>query len=184
MAFFLLVGVSCLLAFGSLVLLRGTDRSSNAWVPVVGLVLMGGMAAIVTPVLAGARAAASHAMCLSNVKQIVTAFHIYSADWDDRMPNASHWQDQLGKYGEHRKCPKSDLPYSYAMNHKLSQALLSNIKNPEKTVLIFECWSGERNHSGETADLQVPHNNRGTVGFVGGTAILTGKENREIIWNP
>ena len=186
--FFLFIGVSCLLAFGSLLLLRGNDRSSNSWVPVIGLVIMGGSAAVITPVLASARAAASHSACLSNVKQLSTAVQIYTADWDDRLPSAPVWQDQLADYTPKNiqifKCPIGELPFGYGMNREVSGLPLSKIKEPDKTVVIFEAWSQEKNFSGGNQNFVALHGGRGAVGFASGKAVLIQKDNHEVIWKP
>ena len=45
------------------------------------------LAAILLPALARAREMARRASCISNLKQIGLAIHMYSADWDDWMPS-------------------------------------------------------------------------------------------------
>jgi len=45
------------------------------------------LAAILFPVFARARAKAQAASCLSNVKQVMLAFHMYASDYDDTWPN-------------------------------------------------------------------------------------------------
>lgn len=185
--FFLFFGLSCLLAFGSLLLLSGTDRSANSWVPVIGLVIMGATAAIITPVLASTRAASTHTACLSNTRQILTAIQMYAADWDERLPSSARWQDQIAKYTRgHQlyRCPIADLPFAYGMNKAFSELSLSKIKDPEKMIVIFESWSGENNFSGTKQDFVARHGNRGTVGFATGKAVLIQKDNQEVIWNP
>ncbi|MEL4411502.1 prepilin-type N-terminal cleavage/methylation domain-containing protein, partial [Shewanella algae] len=44
------------------------------------------LAAILFPVFAQAKAAAKKSACLSNTKQIGTAFNLYLADYDDTTP--------------------------------------------------------------------------------------------------
>lgn len=186
--FFILIGVSCLFAFGSLLLLSGSDRTSNSWVPVIGLIVMGASAAIITPVLASARAASSHTTCLSNVKQIILAAQIYAADWDEHLPSSARWQDQTAKYARNDdqiyRCPIADLPFAYGMNQAFSEISLSKLRNPDKSVVIFEAWSREKNFSGGSQELVTLHGNRGTVGFASGKAVLIQKDNREVIWKP
>jgi prepilin-type N-terminal cleavage/methylation domain-containing protein/prepilin-type processing-associated H-X9-DG protein len=46
------------------------------------------LAAILFPVFAQAKAAAKKASCLSNIKQMALAFHMYSGDSDDVMPSS------------------------------------------------------------------------------------------------
>lgn len=45
------------------------------------------LAAILFPVFSQAKAAAKQAACLSNLRQIGTAFSLYQADYDDSFPN-------------------------------------------------------------------------------------------------
>ena len=45
------------------------------------------LAAILFPVFARAKEAAKRSACLSNLKQIGTAFTLYQNDWDDRLPD-------------------------------------------------------------------------------------------------
>jgi len=45
------------------------------------------LAAILFPVFAQAKDAAKKTQCLSNLKQLGTSFHLYSADADDKMPS-------------------------------------------------------------------------------------------------
>ncbi len=52
------------------------------------------MAAILFPVFARAREKARQSSCLSNVKQIMLAVHMYAQDYDETLPVASHWPAQ------------------------------------------------------------------------------------------
>lgn len=56
------------------------------------------LAAILFPVFATAREKARQASCLSNVKQIGLAYHMYAADWDDTAAMApwAWWQTACG----------------------------------------------------------------------------------------
>ena len=54
------------------------------------------LAAILFPVFAAAKGAAKKAACLSNQKQIGTAFLLYVSDYDDRMPDCRALKTSLG----------------------------------------------------------------------------------------
>jgi prepilin-type N-terminal cleavage/methylation domain-containing protein/prepilin-type processing-associated H-X9-DG protein len=49
------------------------------------------LAAILFPVFAQAREKARSAGCLSNLKQVGTALHMYTQDYDEKMPSACSW---------------------------------------------------------------------------------------------
>lgn len=54
------------------------------------------LAAILFPVFSAAKAAAKRISCLSNQKQIGTGFVLYTADYDDRMPDRRDLKISLG----------------------------------------------------------------------------------------
>jgi prepilin-type N-terminal cleavage/methylation domain-containing protein/prepilin-type processing-associated H-X9-DG protein len=49
------------------------------------------LAAILLPVFAQAREAARRAQCISNMKQLATAFLMYANDYDDTTPQPGYW---------------------------------------------------------------------------------------------
>jgi len=67
------------------------------------------LAAILFPVFAQAKAAAKRAACLSNLKQIGTAFALYLGDYDDRLPDRRDLKSSLpGGYRPWTTWPPSD----------------------------------------------------------------------------
>jgi len=54
------------------------------------------LAAILFPVFSQAKAAAKKTACLSNEKQIGAALSIYTADYDDMMPDATYFDSGVG----------------------------------------------------------------------------------------
>src|SRR5439155_20274317 len=46
------------------------------------------LAAIVLPVLGSVREAAHGGACMSNLRQLAAAFHMYSEDFDERLPGS------------------------------------------------------------------------------------------------
>ncbi len=82
------------------------------------------LAAILWPALARARDKARQAVCAANLRQIGAAFHMYSADWDDRFPVPPfgypqyccwagwHWIGVIMPYVKNRSlfwCPSEQL---------------------------------------------------------------------------
>ncbi len=56
------------------------------------------VAAILFPIFAQARDKAQQTACMSNLKQIGVAFHMYAADNDDTLPTAESWREALEPY--------------------------------------------------------------------------------------
>lgn len=187
-AFFVFVGVACLLGFGSLVLFKGKDRSSVSWIPIVGFMIVGSGAMILAPVFASARAASTYAHCLSNAKQLVVGMQIYSADWNDRFPPAEKWHDlikaSVPSKGLDLKCPTADKPFSYAMNKAMSKVSLTDVEDPQSTVLLFEHWSDNPNQSGDKSSFQTPHGVIGSVGFADGAGGRKKSDDPKLRWKP
>src|ERR687885_778506 len=59
------------------------------------------LAAILFPVFAQAREKARATACLSNQRQIGTAFMLYVQDYDERMPNVGWWDSYDLADGDH-----------------------------------------------------------------------------------
>lgn len=88
------------------------------------------LAAILFPVFSQAKAAAKKTQCLSNMKQLSTAFTMYQGDYDDVLPNAEvgspaggvgGWMvySQFGDYSSSTKTifdPTQGSLYSYVKN--------------------------------------------------------------------
>ncbi len=75
------------------------------------------LAAILFPVFAQAREKARHTSCLSNGRQIGTAFLMYTQDYDENLPlttfplPSNSWTDQVQPYIKNRqvyRCPSDD----------------------------------------------------------------------------
>ncbi len=67
------------------------------------------LAAILFPVFARAKDAAYKTECLSNLRQLGTAFELYRSDWDDRMPDRRDLKNSLpGGYRPWTSWPPSD----------------------------------------------------------------------------
>jgi prepilin-type processing-associated H-X9-DG protein len=106
----------------------------------VGLVHAGLVFSLVAPMGAfgHARGQARQAVCLSNMKQLSLGALMYCQDYNERMPDAANWQEQLDPYVKNRQiydCPSGG---TYAMNSELSWKTLSEISRPHETVLFYE----------------------------------------------
>ena len=67
------------------------------------------LAAILFPVFARAKEAAHRTECLSNLRQLGTAFELYRSDWDDRIPDRRDLKSSLpGGYRPWTSWPPSD----------------------------------------------------------------------------
>ena len=65
----------------------------------VVIAIIGLLAALLFPVFARARESARQANCLSNQKQIGTAFTLYTQDYDETLPNATDGPAGAGQPG-------------------------------------------------------------------------------------
>ncbi len=120
------------------------------------------LAAILFPVFAKAREKARQTSCLSNLKQLGTAFMMYEQDYDEKYPtiynqtaehpvNGTQWPGQILPYVKNNgvfSCP-SDGRYvpptrarcTYSFNNYLWSDWLgtdSQIVNPSSTLVLYE----------------------------------------------
>lgn len=117
------------------------------------------LAAILFPVFAKAREKARQTTCLSNMKQLGTAFMMYAQDYDEMLPgwssawNASSdpgdnaqtsWDNAILGYMKNRQilsCPSNDAgkgKRGYAMPRYISYQHIDNPPDPVKTLLLIE----------------------------------------------
>ena len=119
------------------------------------------LAAILFPVFAKAREKARQASCLSNMKQLALAFHMYSQDYDGTgmprdigaAPNRYGWSTMVMPYIKNTQmliCPSSRLsntcgafnyvqPTSYGYSFCWARNPEATIKSPAE-LLIFADW--------------------------------------------
>ncbi len=142
-------------------------RSAQSWVPIVSCIVIGSTSAIMAPVFASARAAATTTSCRSNIRDIATAMQVYATDWDDRFPVANKWEAALTSHlrAGIPKCPNATSARSYAMNALLSGVSLSSVNEAGMTPLIFECESSSPSPSGGESMMKVWHSSRLWIGF-------------------
>lgn len=95
--------------------------------------------------------ASARTQCLSNVKLQATAGLIYAASYDDHLPNAMRWMDQVTPYAPGRlrlQCPDVKSGFGYAMAIDLSDKKLTSLRTPATTVFLFESDDLSRNAHG------------------------------------
>lgn len=120
------------------------------------------LASILFPVFSSARAKGRQAACISNVKQLVLAMHMYAQDYDEMFPystvptaggtngyyaqlagiNEWQWYDAIYDYSRNREiniCPeiKTVVP-GYGMNAAQSGMSLGYMFDAAKKVLIID----------------------------------------------
>lgn len=90
------------------------------------------LAAMLFPVIARARRSAYKATCQSNLKQIASAFNMYSADYDECYPNIN---DPYLWMGRHWRWPMGSYVYFMANYDPNNPNGLNQITGHEKTIL-------------------------------------------------
>jgi len=103
------------------------------------------LAAILFPVFAKARAKAYQTQCLSNIKQIGLAFHMYASDYDDMLPNVLN-----ATYGWYTSYPHST--FTQEQIAALVDKLNPYIMNGQLWFCPNDPWTG---HRVEAADLDL-----------------------------
>lgn len=130
------------------------DRRVNAAQAVLGVFIFAMVAYAAYWVLAptyASRPPAIRTVCLTNVKQTTLGSLLYSADYDEKFPDASRWVDRTVPYAKSPAiyhCPilsKSD--YGYAFHDLLSLSKTPAGKD-STTVMIFESTDLTRNAHG------------------------------------
>ncbi len=148
---------------GSLVYVAGTKPDA------------GDTLAMLMPMLLRAKEKAQQTSCLSNLKQLCTAFLMYTADFDEALPG-EQWVEDIEPYHHSNallRCPsRPELPVAYAMNEKLLGAKLGDIQRPAETILVFESNLGGDSPVGFPVDVpeEGVHSGGINCGFVDGHA--------------
>jgi prepilin-type processing-associated H-X9-DG protein len=128
------------------------------------------------PFITHAHGKAQATACLSNMKQLCLATHMYAQE-AGLLPT-EQWTDQLAAYTGNRAlyaCPgMPERPVGYAINEAVIGALMPEIRRPAQTVLFYESDPGhDLPFGGPDAVIRQPrHDGKVTVGFVDGHARL------------
>lgn len=127
-----------------------------------------------------AKKAVKAAECLTQVRRIATALMQLAAASGDRLNlTADDWQRRLKPYlGEEFSfsCTLGGPGADYTLNPQLAGIALSRIKQPSKTVLLYEGAGGR---------LAFRHGGKAAVAFADGHArLVSPEEAKRLIWKP
>ena len=103
------------------------------------LAALGIVAAILIPVFSRAQYKAQQTACMSNLKQISIAFHMYAADNDDQLPPADSWREALEPYLKAEQvytCPSTGEQYVF--NEALGGQNIEEINNPAEVPMAWD----------------------------------------------
>lgn len=146
--------------------------------------------ALLMPALTRAPMQAKRVVSLTNAKQICFAMMIYCEENDGRFPPPDNWPAALAPYiGDAKILESPFAPHTgcaYAMNANLEGRKIRDIKQPHRTVLIFEVEPGSPPAGGPGLML---HKHRGPRGYVigfldGHTELVRPEKLGELIWIP
>jgi prepilin-type processing-associated H-X9-DG protein len=137
------------------------------------------------------RADARRISCMSSLKMLNTMLMMYTDDWNGRFPPPGRWNDLLCVYHNGARftdyCPSAekDGP-TYAMNSGLVSIARAKIKDPARTVGLFESVVGENLVGGpELLPQPARHSGRNSICFVDGHVDgISQKEARKLDWRP
>jgi prepilin-type N-terminal cleavage/methylation domain-containing protein/prepilin-type processing-associated H-X9-DG protein len=127
------------------------DRGFTLIELLVVIAIIAILAAILFPVFAQAREKARSVSCLSNIRQLGTALHMYTQDFDETWPRmdgcSAPAPDPLGS-----GATGCDGPYGQRLNHyKWPAWIIGYVKN----VSIFLCPSRQRDPAAWTNDGEI-----------------------------
>jgi prepilin-type processing-associated H-X9-DG protein len=148
------------------------------------------MMVFLMPALTHTKMQARTTVSLTKAKQICLAMMMYSDENDGRLPQVDNWPVVLAPYLRDTKILESPFaPHAgraWAMNAYLDGRRLRDIKQPARTVLIFEAGPGGP-PAGDRELLPLRPRGRGgyVIGFLDGHVELVPHENlHELIWMP
>jgi prepilin-type N-terminal cleavage/methylation domain-containing protein/prepilin-type processing-associated H-X9-DG protein len=142
------------------------------------IVIIAVLAAILFPLMTNARERGRKAACLSNQRQISTAWLMYSQDFDQRVvpwsvsgksaSDAFIWDRLIQPYQKNEDllhCPSTDALVSYSYSAGVGGAspspplrTLASLKNPTQTPIIADCagFTDKNNVAGWSFSFIIP----------------------------
>ncbi|HRK22708.1 MAG TPA: hypothetical protein PLX06_12905 [Fimbriimonadaceae bacterium] len=132
-------------------------------------------------IFADAKKRAQTSGALSNIKQLGLGTHIFAVDYDDKIATTpANWHKAIFPYVKNEaifRAPgdpkKGD---SFNLNPAVANLLLSRIKDPAKTVMIYQ---------GRYRKLEFYGDGRAAVAFCDGSArLFTPAEAKKLNWKP
>lgn len=130
-------------------------------------------------IFASAKAAAKRAACLSNLKQIALAAHMFMADHDDKLKlTGANLKTKLTPYLKNNMlwtCPLHESgANSYSINGNIAGRSILTVDRPAETVMFYE---------GKNGALDFRHAGSAIVAFVDGHVRAIKKEDaKKLIW--
>lgn len=128
-----------------------------------------------------ARAAARQTACLSNMKQLAIGVLLVANDHNDRIALRAD-QMRAGlmphvKSASVFQCPEhTQEPVSYSLNANLQGVLTTKIKDPARTIMLYE---------GKKGVLEFRHEGKACVGFANGrAAMVDAAAAKKLLWKP
>lgn len=134
-----------------------------------------------TQIFADAKKRAMANTALSNVKQLGLATHIFATDHDDKIATTpANWHKSIFPYVKNEaifRAPgdpkKGD---SFNLNPAMANRVISKVKDPAKTVMIYQ---------GRNGTLEFYGDGRTAVAFCDGSAkLFTPAEAKKLNWKP
>jgi prepilin-type processing-associated H-X9-DG protein len=178
---------------------RSGGRLSGQGLAIAGICVSGFMllfsipitAAMLLPALAKAKMKAQNINCMNNVKQLSLGVVLYADANGNQYPPADTWCDAILKNVGSEKvflCPSASKGSRchYAFNQKLGGLSIARVRNPARTVTIFESDEGWNANGGRELMTQRPrHGRMWIVGFADGhVELLTESRLAQLVWDP
>ena len=128
--------------------------------------------------------------CFSHLHSLCSAMMMYAQDNADILPPAGAWSDAISEYVTNRSvfvCPTAPQRRSgYAFNRFLGGVRVSDIADPENTVLLYESDLGWNGAGGPGALASPPrYESSNLVAFTeGNTELVTRGDEGALVWQP
>jgi hypothetical protein len=181
--------------------LRAISRSQG-WLKGTGLAIAGisvsGTALLMIPFMMGitftafynARNRDRELFSMSNARDICLAINLYCDENDGSFPPVQSWMDAIAPHlSSEKNLELTFAPYpglAYAMNAQLEGRKKQDVKQSDRTVLVFEARLLSPPAGGRELLPESPLSRRGyVIGFVDGHAELVRPDRLdELIWTP
>jgi hypothetical protein len=142
----------------------------------------------VIPYFADERDRSNTSECITNLHSLCIAMRMYAEDHQGRLPPADSWSDAMLSYVSSRSAfvcrAVPQLRSGYAFNRALGRVRLSEIADPEHTVLLYESdlgWNG----AGGADTVAWRHGGSSFFVFADGDFELVNRgEEGSLIWQP
>jgi|GEM_PF-1782665 len=99
----------------------------------------------------------------TRLKKLELGTILYANDWDDALPTANQWMDQIAPYVKNEALfhspaivLKDPTKYGYALNSAVAGASLTGLASPATTISLFDSTVLTRNATAATTTLPQP----------------------------